>query len=62
MLSTGEVGRALRVAPATVKRWCEQGLVEGAFRTPGGHWRIPRAALDAIMGVDGVQRSSHQPG
>jgi hypothetical protein len=24
----------------TIRRWCEKGLVPGAYRTKGGHWRI----------------------
>lgn len=48
----GYVARALRVDPKTVSRWCAAGKVNGAFRTPGGHWRIPEATFKEMLGVD----------
>jgi hypothetical protein len=45
-------GRLLGRSPATVRAWCERGLVPGAFRLPGdrrpGAWRIPAASLIAF--------------
>ena len=29
----------------TVKNWLEGGYFPGAYRTPGGHWRFPRAEV-----------------
>lgn len=39
-----QVGDLLGASPDTVRRWCAAGRLPG-YRTPGGHWRIPAAAL-----------------
>lgn len=46
MLPAGVVARSLGVCRKTVNRWCASGVFLGAIRTEGGHWRIPRAALE----------------
>ena len=38
-ISAGEAARRLGVAPATIQRWVDQGVLN-AERTPGGHRRI----------------------
>lgn len=40
MLSTGEVAKKLGVSTQTVVNWIESGKLK-AFRSPGGHYRIP---------------------
>ncbi|MCG1023851.1 helix-turn-helix domain-containing protein [Sutcliffiella horikoshii] len=30
------------VSDQTIRRWCEKGKFPGAFKTDGGHWRIPQ--------------------
>lgn len=32
----------------TIRRWCQQGLFPGATLTPGGHWKIPPQAIEAV--------------
>ena len=32
----------------TVKNWLEGGYFPGAYKTPGGHWRFPRAEVEAV--------------
>lgn len=32
--------------PRTIRRWCERGYFPSAYRTEGGHWRIPISATD----------------
>ena len=39
-----EVAALVQVSPSAVLRWIDQGLLP-AFRTPGGHRRIPAAEL-----------------
>lgn len=44
---------------ATVRNWCKLGKVRGAFRTSGGHWRIPvlsqpRFKLDGVDCREGM--------
>lgn len=42
-ISAAEAARRLDVDKSTVARWCVAGKVPGAYRTVGGHWRIPAA-------------------
>jgi excisionase family DNA binding protein len=45
-VSTGTAAAILGVGSKnTVKRILDEGLIEGATQTPGGHWRIPPEAL-----------------
>ncbi|MDX8401486.1 MAG: response regulator [Mariprofundaceae bacterium] len=46
--TTGEAARICGVSINTIKNWIRRGRLE-AVRTPGGHWRIPAAALDAFL-------------
>ena len=39
-VSTGAAGRACGVTATAIKKWIREGKVQ-AFRTPGGHFRIP---------------------
>lgn len=48
-LRIGEVAAIFRVDSKTAGRWCAQGKLPGAIRTPGGHWRVPRAAVDKLL-------------
>ncbi len=47
LLSTREVGERLAVSERTIARWCQDGLVPGAFKV-GRAWLIPEASLAAI--------------
>jgi len=47
-LTTGEAARLCGVRLNTIKNWIRNGDVP-AIRTPGGHWRIPRAGFLAFM-------------
>ncbi len=46
-LTVGKVAQELELAPATVRKLCQQGLVPGAKRI-GRWWRIPVESVEAI--------------
>lgn len=48
-ISTGAAARLLGVTPDTVLKWIKRGRLE-ASRTAGGHYRVPRVALDRMRG------------
>ncbi|MFZ3588888.1 helix-turn-helix domain-containing protein [Bacillus sp. DJP31] len=37
-----EVARKLGLSDQTIRRMCENGRFEGAYKTDGGHWKIPQ--------------------
>jgi predicted site-specific integrase-resolvase len=45
----GVAARDAGVSPATVARWAAEGKVAGAFRTAGGHWRVPADAVRRLL-------------
>ncbi len=46
-LTTVEAAEALGYSEDSIRRSCEQGVFEGAYRNgPTGHWRIPRASVE----------------
>lgn len=57
MVSAGEAARRLGVAPATIQRWVDGGLLR-AERTPGGHRRIPVAELRRLIAASRPQEPS----
>ncbi len=49
VLTTGQASKICNVAPQTVSKWLDTGLLNG-YRIPGGkHRRIPLAHLVAFM-------------
>jgi excisionase family DNA binding protein len=46
-LTTREAARRLGVALSTVQSWVEAGALK-AWKTPGGHRRIPASAIDSM--------------
>ena len=51
MVSAGEAARRLGVAPATIQRWVDRGLLQ-AERTPGGHRRIHVTELRRLIAAN----------
>lgn len=49
LMSTSEVADRCGVSSRTVLRWLTQGDLVGV-RTPGGHWRVEEAELEALQG------------
>ena len=56
MLTPSEVGGLVRVDATTVSRWCQTGALL-AVRTPGGHRRIPVAAVLALLATMGMSEA-----
>jgi excisionase family DNA binding protein len=46
-LTVGRVAKELGVAPATVRKLCQQGFIPGAKRI-GRWWRIPVESVEAV--------------
>src|SRR5258705_10978994 len=59
-LTTGKVGEMLEVSPAAIKKWIQQGKL-GAFRTPGGHFRIPVDEFERFQKIHGFGTSTGEP-
>lgn len=38
-----------RRTPGTVRNWCLQGIVPGAYKFRGREWRIPHAAVEQMQ-------------
>lgn len=47
MLTVAETAAALRVSERSVRRWIEAGIL-AVYQLPGGHYRIPVEAVDAL--------------
>jgi excisionase family DNA binding protein len=58
--TTREAAKRLNVALSTVQTWVESGYLE-AWKTPGGHRRIPLASLDKLMETGMALRAVDQP-
>ena len=60
--TTTEASRLLAVSADTVLKWVRAGKIE-SYRTPGGHARIPRQAIDSLLpnvGSDSRSDSNHE--
>lgn len=44
-LTVQEVARLLDRSPSTVRWWCNEGTLSGAYKLRGREWRVPRQAL-----------------
>ena len=53
-ISTAQIAQALGVSEATVKRWCDKGLIH-AEKTAGGHRRVSPAELARFIRKDNRQ-------
>ncbi|RLS39888.1 MAG: MerR family DNA-binding transcriptional regulator [Planctomycetota bacterium] len=54
LVSPKQVAQAIGVSESSLKRWCDQGLIE-TVRTAGGHRRL---AVSSVMGY--LQKSGHR--
>lgn len=50
VLTTNEVATWLRYSDDQVRRMCEDGRFDGAYRASvGAHWRIPKIAVERFL-------------
>jgi excisionase family DNA binding protein len=57
MLTTTEAAEAVAVAPSTIKRWADRGILPFS-RTAGGHRRFERFAIERLLREQPVSVSS----
>jgi len=60
MLTTTEAARIAAVAPSTIKRWADQGLLLFS-RTAGGHRRFDRLAIERLLREQPTSGSAGEP-
>jgi hypothetical protein len=58
LLGSAETAAALGAQPRTVLVWLQRGRFPGAFRTPGGSWRVPAEAVAAVRVELGITDGS----
>jgi MerR family transcriptional regulator, light-induced transcriptional regulator len=51
-LTPKQVARAIGVSEASLKRWCDKGLIH-SVRTAGGHRRLPLADVMSFLRKSG---------
>ena len=54
VLSSAEAARRLSVSLRTIQLWVEQGILP-AWKTPGGHRRIPAEAVEELIAQQNAQ-------
>ncbi len=57
LLTVPEAARALRVTPWTLRKWLNEGTLQGVRPRPGGRWRVSQSALDRIAQTRGATKS-----
>ena len=55
--SLGYVAQLLEKNPRTIRRWCESGLIPGAYRTGGGQWRVSGMSAAIVRGIQAKART-----
>src|SRR5690349_14459758 len=50
-LSVSDVAAKFGRAESTVRNWCAQGLLPGAYRVNGREWMVPLSAVRAFKGA-----------
>jgi hypothetical protein len=48
-LTIPEVAALFKRAPSTIRGWCDEQILPGAYRNRGREWRIPAAAVRAFQ-------------
>jgi excisionase family DNA binding protein len=60
-LTSTEAAEALGVSRNTVKKWARLGYLHDAYRTDGGHVRIPRREVDRVARLEGLVAETPEP-
>jgi len=60
-LTSTEAAEALGVSRNTVKKWARLGYLHDAYRTDGGHVRIPRREVDRVAGLERLIAETPEP-
>ncbi len=60
VFTTFEAASICHANVTSIKNWIDQGKLN-AFRTPGGHYRIPRSDLDAFLHAHGMPNPLRDP-
>lgn len=55
-LTAAEFGLRFGRRASTVRTWCEQGRIAGAWKLNGKAWMIPEASIDQFRQQQGAQR------
>jgi excisionase family DNA binding protein len=57
-LTVEEAGRALGRSDSTVRDYCRQKLLPGAYRQRGREWRVPRSAIRSFQQAEAAPPAS----
>ena len=60
-LTSTEAAEALGVSRNTVKKWARLGYLHDAYRTDGGHVRIPRREVNRVAGLERLMAETPEP-
>jgi excisionase family DNA binding protein len=60
-LTSTEAAEALGVSRNTVKKWARLGYLHDAYRTDGGHVRVPRREVDRVARLEGLIAATPEP-
>ncbi len=60
-LTSTEAAEALGVSRNTVKKWARLGYLHDAYRTDGGHVRIPRREVDRVARLERLTAETPEP-
>ncbi|MDA8203562.1 MAG: excisionase family DNA-binding protein [Chloroflexi bacterium] len=60
-LTSTEAAEALGVSRNTVKKWARLGYLHDAYRTDGGHVRIPRHEVDRVARLERLMAETPEP-
>jgi len=58
--SMSETASRLGVSRKVVRRWIDEGCIEGAERAGHSRWRIPRAEIEQVEGREGERPEDAQ--